>query len=130
MERLCLSTSFSLIKIFPGLYNFPDAHAIFVVIPPTYTLHMDTLPSSMPTTQFTWHFAGGICILFTLGNRFISCYTSHATLAACQRDLPVNIQHKKVLVLTVHYLVRRFGLFSLFNAISTFVDYLIPKSFS
>ena len=32
------------------------------------------------------HFCGGI-ILFTLGNRCISCYAIHATYAACQRDL-------------------------------------------
>ena len=32
------------VSIFPGLYNFPNAHAIFVVTPPAYALYMD-MPS-------------------------------------------------------------------------------------
>ena len=32
------------VEIFPGLYNFPDAHTVLIVTPTTYALHVDTLP--------------------------------------------------------------------------------------
>ena len=38
---LSLSTG---VEIFSGLYNFLNAHAILVVTPPTYTLHVDMPP--------------------------------------------------------------------------------------
>ena len=37
--------------------------------PATYTMHMITLPSNMPPTQFPLHFRQNICIQFTLGIR-------------------------------------------------------------
>ena len=44
-------------------------------------------PSSMPPTQFLQHFRWGICLMVTLGNRFISCYATHTIYAACQKGL-------------------------------------------
>ena len=107
------------VKIFPGLYNFPKVHAILVVTPPAYALPVDIPPVKhatyvtyaallqrkylfcllleidvypvIPPTQRMLHFCWGICILFTFGNRCISCYATLATYAACQRNLPVNI---------------------------------------
>ena len=77
------------IKIFPGLFNFLDAH----------TNLMDMSTSSMPPMQFTWYFCWGTTyILFTLGNRCISCYATYTTCVASQSDLPVNIQHLKPLI--------------------------------
>ena len=40
-ERLLCSAR---VEIFPSLYNFPEAHAILMVTPPTYALHMDLPP--------------------------------------------------------------------------------------
>ena len=40
--------------------------------------------SSMPPTQFPWHFRLGICVLFTEGNRSVSCYATHAIYAVFQ----------------------------------------------
>ena len=72
-----------LVEIFPSLYNFPNAHSILMVTPHTYTLHMDMPLSSMPPTQLMRHFCwGNTCILFTLGNRYISCYATYATYIA------------------------------------------------
>ena len=116
------------VEIFPGLYNFPDAHIILIISPAAYTMHVDMSPSSMPSTQFKqhffqfqlistraptccllwetgvlpvvfsassvwpfWHathaiydvFPLGHCVLFTLGNRCISCYDTHAIYVAC-----------------------------------------------
>ena len=69
---------------------------INAVTPPAYIWHKDTLSSRMSTTQFTWHiYRGTTRILFTFGNRFTSCHATHSTYAACQKDLPVNIQHSK-----------------------------------
>ena len=89
----------------------------------THVMHVIMLPSSMLPTQFTWHFCWGTCFLFTLGskctsysvsdfllaccpfnlcgisalftldNRHISCYTTHAIYVVCQRNLQVNIQY-------------------------------------
>ena len=44
VKSLCFSASFHWVKIFPGLSNFPDAHAILAVAPPAYVLHMDMPP--------------------------------------------------------------------------------------
>ena len=38
LYNLCLSASFYPIKIFPGLYNFPDTLTILEVTPPAYAL--------------------------------------------------------------------------------------------
>ena len=46
----------------------------------------------MTPIQPMWHFYWDI-ILFTLENRCISCHATHATYAACQRNLPIAIQH-------------------------------------
>ena len=80
------------VEIFLGLYNFPDAHE--KVTPPTYILHLDMSPSRMPPTQLKRHFRRGISVLFTLGNRGISCYANKAIYTAYRRDLQVNIQHQ------------------------------------
>ena len=93
---------------------------IHEIRPPTNMLHADTPPSSIPPTHCRWHFCWGTtCVLFTLGNRWTSCYAIHSTYMAfllgnylhpvyfrkqvhlllcqsrnlCQRDLPVSIQH-------------------------------------
>ena len=67
---------------------------ILMVIPPIYTFHVDTSPTGRPTMQFMQYFHWRtFSILFTLGNRCTSCYTTHATYVACQRDFPVNIKH-------------------------------------
>ena len=51
---------------------------ILMVTPPTYTLHMDMLSSSIPPMQFMWHFLRGtICIQLTLGNRCTSSYAAY-----------------------------------------------------
>ena len=50
--RLCSA----LVKIILGLYNFPGTLAILVVTISAYTLHVQTLPSSMLPTQFTRHY--------------------------------------------------------------------------
>ena len=41
--------------------------------------------SCMPPTQFTQQFRWGICVMFTLGNRSVSCYATHAIYAVCQK---------------------------------------------
>ena len=71
------------VEIFPGLYNFSDAHAILVVILLAYTLNIDVPPSNKPTIQFMSYFWWEtICIVFTLGNWYTSSYTPHATYGA------------------------------------------------
>ena len=64
------------------LYNFSDA----------YTIIMVTLPSSRLTMQCTCYFP---YIFFVIGNRWRSCFATHITHAACQRNLPVAIQQMK-----------------------------------
>ena len=45
--------------------------------PVAYTMHMITLPYSMPPNpQFTWYFRWKTCVLFTLGTRSIPCFYS------------------------------------------------------
>ena len=52
------------------------------------------LLSSTSPTQLMWYFRRrNTCVLFALGNRCISSYATHATYAACQRNLLVSIQH-------------------------------------
>ena len=107
-------------EIFPDLYNFPGhpCKSLWIHLLSTRCTWIRLL-SSMPPTQFTWHFReGATCGLFTLGNRCISCYATHATYRrfckdicilltlghmciscytiymACQRDLLVNIQQE------------------------------------
>ena len=100
-------------KFFPGLYNFLDTH----VIPWPHLLPMRSmltclLYSVQPTQHFLWgkpesclpkeisghpvkqpmHYFRRDIIRLTLGNRCISCHATHATYAACQRNLPVAIQ--------------------------------------
>ena len=53
-------------------------------------LHSVWLPSSMLPMQLSGNFRRGICVLFALSNRGISCY---AIFAAYQRDLQVNIKY-------------------------------------
>ena len=51
------------------------------------------LLSIMPPMQSTRHFRWGTSYdLFTLGNKWTSCYVTHATYAACQRNITVAIQ--------------------------------------
>ena len=45
--------------------------------------------------HFCWE---NSCVLFTLGNRCVSCCAIHATYVACQRDLPVNVQHTHIYI--------------------------------
>ena len=58
-------------------------------LPPTHLL------SSQLMRHFCW---GSTCVLFTWGNRCISCYSTLATYAACQRDISVNIQQYSTLL--------------------------------
>ena len=110
------------VKIFSGLYNFPDAHAINVITPPTYLLHMNTPPSTFPSTQFTCHIRRSprphhiwrTCVLYTLGNRYTSCcFTAssirpfkHATYTIFARSLlghPCSVYFgQQVLLLLYH----------------------------
>ena len=62
------SSVFSLlgIKIFSGLYNFPNAHAILAVTLFAYVLRGTRLLSTKKPTQLTWHFRWGTSfIVFT-----------------------------------------------------------------
>ena len=53
----------------------------------TYKLFLTCFLSSMLSMQLTQHLHwGNCCILFTLGNRCTSCYATHTTYVACQRD--------------------------------------------
>ena len=52
-------------------------------------------PCSMPLMQFTHHFCWGICVLFILGNRYISCYATH-NLCGMSKAFQVNIQHDEL----------------------------------
>ena len=63
------------------------------VLPVVFLLPASEL-CSISHTQFTRHIRWGICVLFTLGNRCITCYATHAIYAACQRNLKVNIQRR------------------------------------
>ena len=70
--------------------------------PAAYTMHVITVPSSVPPMQFTQRFRQNTC-LFTLWTRCISCFRSQCSTffllfiqiiyAAWQKDLQVNIQH-------------------------------------
>ena len=70
-------------KIFSGEIIFLYAHTMLVV----------TLPSGLPLLQFIWHFHH---VLFTLRNRWPSCFATHITFTACQRHLSVSIQHLQI----------------------------------
>ena len=60
---------------------------------PTHYLWTCLLSNKL-LTQLTWYFHWeNNCILFTLGNKHISCYTTHTIYVVCQRYLPVDIQH-------------------------------------
>ena len=71
-------------------------HAFFVALPLgatriLFTLETGAHPVMLPSRRIQ-HFCRGIWVLFTLGNKCISCYATRANYTACQRDLPVNIQ--------------------------------------
>ena len=70
-------------EIFSRLYNFPGVQTIIVVTRPANELNVDTLLSSMPSLQLSWHFRWGYTsFLFPFGNRYTSFYTTHTTWAA------------------------------------------------
>ena len=45
--------------------------------------------------QFMLHFCLGICVVFHLGNKFISCYGTEETNVAYRRNLPTDIDQMK-----------------------------------
>ena len=61
---------------------------------------MITLPSSMPPIQFTWHFCH---VLFTLRHKCTSCFDTHITSAAFQRNLSIMTQHNKQVLHTYQF---------------------------
>ena len=94
MKPLCLSASFCPVQDHPWFISFFCAHAILVVTPTRYTW-----TRFLPLTQLTRYFhRGNTSVLFTLGNWCTSCHATDTTYVACQRDLPVNIQHMISLV--------------------------------
>ena len=80
----CLLPVFSLFSTrLWRLFDIPDAQRKFLwphLQSTVYMLHMNTPPSSRPAMQLTRHFHGKTnCILFNLGSRCTSSYTTHTT---------------------------------------------------
>ena len=114
----------------PGLKSFL-VYIIFRILTQSSWLYFSPascvwkrLLSSMLPTKLTQHFCwGNTWILFTLGNRGVSCYATHATYVVCQRNLPENIQHSWHIIQSQLTEWRHFGWLDDFYRISTHVDY-------
>ena len=90
VKVLCLSASFYLGQ------NSHLVYILFLLYHPCSisTVALSSLPlktSVHPVIPPMQHSHWGI-VLFTFENRCTSCYTTHATYAACKRNLPVAIQ--------------------------------------
>ena len=98
---VALSCPFCLVSArLSWLYDISDAHADscghMSSLPSMHCTWTCLLPSSMSPMQFMQHFCWGICILFTLSNRYISYYATNAIYTACQGDLQANIHYPRI----------------------------------
>ena len=87
-----LPLRFPRVKIFSGLYNFPNTPRKLRGHPPpmhcTWIHLLPGMPSTQLLQQVQWR---NSCVQFTVGNWCKFCNSTHATYAACQRDLSVNM---------------------------------------
>ena len=87
--RFCGETSLPFCFVLPGSKSslvyiiFQISTKILAIKTPANMLHVGMPLFCMHFTKLTWHFHWGITyVLFTLGNRWTSCYASHVTYAA------------------------------------------------
>ena len=68
-------------------FHWGNASILFTLINRSASCCFFLLPAPdftiMPPTQFTWHFRKGISVLFTWGNRSISCYAPMQFIKKC-----------------------------------------------
>ena len=74
-----LSCTISLFPLVSAAFIiFLTSRHLLLVTLPAYTLHRDTPPSSMLPMQLAWLFNWGTTsVLFTWGNRCVSCYATN-----------------------------------------------------